>query len=915
MPDGKRNIAILSHKLAPPQPHRNAVERRALLTRLSGSARVRVVLIHGPAGHGKTSLMLQAEAAARATGALTAWLSVDETDNDSRRFLDQLQAIFTDLIARSSEPAPGEGGEPLSSEARSDWLFTHFTTLEKSAAIFLDDLHAVTNPATIGLLRHLVENSPPNIRWYFASRTVPELAIARLVVNEQAVILHPEDLRFSRDETRIFFDQTGRFQLSDAERDAIYAATAGWPAALQLYRLALESPAVRETLQSPSLHQPRELADYLADDVLARQSPEVQDFLLKTSLLQRMSAPLCNEILGRSDSFQMLSALERAGLFVRRLDSDGNWYTYHAIFSRFLQSHTRAIGGSTWVKDIHRRSAEWYVANGFLEDGIYHYCEAGEYAKAADTFDVVADRLVAQGQMVTVERWSDQIPIAELEQRPGLVAKIAWALAFLVSRHRKLGPLVDILQRCPPDAQTSADPIVARCMVRLLEDDLANATEMVAGIDAGEPSPTPFRAFELSAVSNARGYAAMAAGEFDVAHTHLALGRSLSDQGGATFTWAYSIGKSSITLVAQGRLQEALVRFRNALSDPRMSAAESISNACLASGYIMALYEADELDTALELFLKSRELNANAFIHDYLAVAYTAVARIYDIHGQPVNALKILDEADDAAFAGHWPRITRLIKWARVHREIIAGRIDQAQIIAGKINPEAAPHGHWVRFSAETCGDDIGQIRLDIHTGQARSALDMIAPLMKAAQRHNRVFRQIKLHALAALAEARLGNDAQAHLELEHGLKLAAPGRFVRTFLDEGEPMAQLLLAHARIGETAQAAARPCCCDRTASELLARLVQATSGEAPISKESFDEKTLAAQPLPAISENFTKREQKVLAMLANYASNEQIAAGMFITKDTLKYHLKNIYGKLNVKSRLEAIRVVREMGFK
>lgn len=915
MADSKRTIAILSHKLTPPQPHRNAVERRALLTRLASSVRVRVVLIHGPAGHGKTSLMLQAEAAARESGALTAWLSVDETDNDSRRFLDQLQAIFAALSAKSGDPQMSAQGAPASNDARTDWLFTHLTSLEKPVAIFLDDLHAVTNPATIGLLRHLVENSSPNIRWYIASRTVPELAIPRLVVSEQAVVLHPEDLRFSRYETRIFFEQTGRFTLSDAERDAIYLATAGWPAALQLYRLALESPTVRETLQSPTPHQPRELADYLADDVLARQSPEVQDFLLKTSLLQRMSAPLCNAILDRQDSLQMLSALERGGLFVRRLDSDGNWYTYHAIFSRFLKSHTRAIGKSTWVKDIHRRSAEWYVSNGFLEDGIFHYCEAGEYAKAADTFDVLAEGLVAQGQMVTVERWSDQIPLAELEKRPGLAAKISWALAFLLNRHRKLRPLVEILERCPPDAPTTGDPMIARCMVRLIEDELGDATAMVTGIDAGEPTRVPFRAFELSALSNARGYAAMAAGEFDVAHTQLALGRTLSEQAGATFTWAYSIGKSSITLVAQGRLQEALVRFRNALSDPRMSAAESISNACLASGYIMALYEADELDIALEHFLKSRELVANAFIHDYLAVAYTAVARIHDIRGQSVNALKILDEADDAAFAGHWPRVTRLIKWARVHREIVAGRVEQAQIIAGQIEPEPPSNGHWIRFSAETWGEDIGQIRIDIHTGHAQRALDRIEGLLADAHDHNRIFRQIKLHALAALAEASLGRDARAHSQLERALKLAAPGKFVRTFLDEGEPMAQLLLAHARIGEAAQAAARSCTCDKGASELLARLVQATGEEATTGKDTSDEKSAAAQPLPAIAENFTKREQKVIAMLANYASNEQIAAGMFITKDTLKYHLKNIYGKLNVKSRLEAIRVVREMGFK
>lgn len=906
MPDQSGNAALLAHKITAPQPHRNAVERRALLTRLGDTGRERVFFIHGPAGHGKTSLMLQAEAAARARGMATGWLSLDETDNDNRRFLGQLQKICAAL------GRPARATTPPASDPGPRWLFNQLALVDRPAAIFLDDLHAVTNPATIGLLRQLLLDSPPRIHWYIASRTLPNLAIARLVVNEEAVILQAAELRFTRDETRMFFDRDNRFALTGEEQEAIYLATEGWPAALQLYRLALHTPDVRADLRLRLRHQPRELTDYLADNVLAHQDPAVKEFLLKTSWLQRMSAPLCDAVLGRDDSYNILSSLERAGLFVRKHAAEEGWYTYHAIFSQFLQHHARSVGIDS-VKDIHRRSAEWYVQNGFLEDAVYHYCQAGEFSLAADTFDELAERLVPDGQMVTVERWSEEMPLSELEKRPGLVAKIVWSLSFLLSRQRKLEPLMAMLRDAPVHPGMTADPTVARCMARLLEDDLADAARIVTGIDTDVAAMAPFRAFELSGVANARGYAAMASGDFDSALTQLARGRELSDLGGATFTWAYSIGKTAITMVAQGRLQEALVRFRAALADPRMFVAESISKACLASGYVMALYEADELDHTLDFFLTVRDRTANAFIHDYLAVTYTAIARIYDVRGQPDKALQTLDEAEELAYAGHWPRVTGLIKWARVHRELLAGRLDQAQIIAGKIAlAEAPPHQHWVRFSEESAGAEIGRIRLALHAGEPARALELAAPVLAAASARQRVFREIKLCALAALAEARLGNERAAHRRLEQALRLAAPGGYVRSFLDEGEMMAQLLMAHAHLKGGQRSAGPGCSCDRATGEFLGRLVQAISGEPGAAD--------AEAPPPAVTrriaaDGFTKREQVVLSMLVRYAANEEIAAAMFVTKDTLKYHLKNIYGKLGVSTRLEAIRVAVEMGYK
>ena len=898
---------VLNHKISAPKAHFHAVEREQLLARIFGSAESRVVVFQGPAGHGKTSLMLQAQEGCRRRGMLTGWISLDETDNDVTRFLGHVQEMVTGLRAQASfDETQADPARSADATSRTDWLVGQLADLGRPVAVFLDDLHFVSSRMMLGFLRELLASSPAGIRWFLASRVVPEIGLPRLVVGDEALVIRAEELRFSRLEIGRFFERSGDILVSEAEVQAIHEGTEGWPAAVQLYRLALESPAVRLSLSKGRAHQVRELADYLADNVLARQDPKVQEFLLRTSILTRMSVPLCDAVLDRDDAHDVLSLLERTGLFVRRVESDQQWFTYHALFQRFLQDHLRAAHPGI-VGSIHRRAAQWHRERGNFEEALQHFSSAGDHGQAADVFELWADRLVPDGHMVTVDRWSDTVPIEELEKRPGLVVKIVWALSFL-SRHRKLGPMLRLLRAIPPGGCATGDPRVALSMVAIIEDDLAHTPDPIANIDTSAPGDSRFRSFELSAVANARGYHAMAAGNFDDALRFLARGRVLSDLAGATFTWAYSIGKTGLTLVSQGQLQEALTRFRSALSDPRMYSDESVSTACLACGLIMALYEADELDLAMSQFRQFREIISDAGIHDYLVIAYRAIARIHELRSEHAEALAVLDEAEHLAYNGQWPRAVRLIGWERVRRELLMGRLDRAQIIAGRIEEDGcSPGSDWIRISEDADDTVIGRIRLNIHAGQYRDALHMIHICLRQATLRSRVHRQIKLHTLAALAYKALGNDNLTHRSIEHALHLAAPGGYFRAVLDEGDGISQLLLEHMKLRSGANDSGAA---SKTYA-FLASLIGSSNPDVQLAPQSRGDPA-GGVPAPAI-EPFTAREKHVLSMVVNYMSNEQIAAAMFVTRDTVKYHLKNIYGKLGVKSRLEAIRSVRDKG--
>jgi len=890
----------LNHKIAVPQAQRNAVLRESLLARVFGPRAPRIVVYQGPAGHGKTSLMVQAEAMCREQGMITAWISLDESDNDVPRLIGTLHEALSLLRV----PPSGELHETPADEqeirSRVGGIAAQLLDLDHPVAVFLDDLHTVTSHSALMFLGELLTRVAERVRWFLASRTAPDIGLSRLLVDDQAVIVRTDELCFSLPEAKQFFEQRADLDLSDAEVATVHTITEGWPAALQLYRLTLGSKSVRESLQQANVYRPRELTDYLGENVLSRQDPDVRQFLLETSCLTRMSGPLCDTVLGREDSQEILAALENSGLFVRRLESDGLWFTYHALFAAFLQEHLQNTRPDTALA-IHRRAAAWYREQGHFEEALHHYSHAGDHGAAADVFEIWAEHLVPDGHMVTVARWSDRVPVAELRKRPGLVMKIVWALTFL-SRHHKLAPLLPILEDIEPDPGISGNPAVAAAMVAILQDDLARAEQIIVDIDTGQKPASRFATFELSAVANARGYAAMAEGHFDDALECLAQGRALGERAGAAFTVAYSVAKTALARLAQGRLQEAAVQLRAALADPRMVGEESVSEASLVCGLILALYEANDLDGAMALFKQFHDTLINAAIHDYLVVAYVSIARIHDINDDRTAALEILDEAERLAYAGQWPRAVNLIAWERVRRELITGGIDRAEVLAGWIPVEDAEvQPGWVRLSEETDGPIIGRIRLMVHGGAPERALEEARQQRRQAELDGRIHRQIKLNILMAMARKQLGNAAAAHRDMALAVELAAPGRYLRCFLDEGEIVEGLLLEHLQ----ATARGSP---SRDVDTFLKRLVTAIGGEPPSPGAIANVVRALERPL----EPFTEREKKVLALLLEYLSNDDIAKSLFVTRDTVKYHLKNIYSKLDVHNRLDAIRIASTM---
>jgi len=891
-----------SYKLFAPPIYPGAIRRERILDRVLNDESLRVILLQGPAGHGKSTTLQQIKSEYQARSWLTAWLTLDDADNDPRRFAIHVRALIDRVcIDNAVGLSGGEVDQSSRGGRRADWALDRLSRLGKSVALFVDEFQTIRNATFIAFFRDLFDRVPENVRIFVGSRSLPEVGLAKLLVSNVALVLRADDLRFSPAEVDRFFATSRDLKISSQEIGAIYRRTEGWPAALQLYRLTLNSPEVRNSLADFNRDSPRELAEYLADNVLALQSPEIQEFLLRTSLLTRLSADLCDSITGRTDSQNVLRELERSGLFIRSLDADGKWFKYHGLFSTIMAESLRKLSAPT-VAEVHARAARWHLSQSLYEEVVYHALGCGDHTLAAETLNVWASRLVASGQLMTVERWFERLPLERVLERTDLAIKVAYALIFLRREHR-LRPLLDFLRARidAGDIAQTTSPRIALSMAAVLEDDIPTAVRLADPMKLQDQRAGGFAAFEIGAASNVLAYRDLALGDFEAARKRLAAARMVNERGGATFSGGYTVAMSGACLMFQGNLREALEKFREEMSEDSEHMDGSFASAALASCHIWACYEANELDAVESLYSRYHENIAGSVIPDFIAIAHVATARVFDARGRPDKALKTLDDFEKIGHDSGWTRLIGMADWERVRRALVSGDIERARQVAAHTATAAHPFPEsWISLSEDLEGETLGRIRLAVHSLDASAAGTRIS---RELQRHPMSsYRQIKLYLMDALLRQQEGMHNAAHRSLRRALHLAKPGRYIRCFLDEGEGVIQLL--------------------REAYQKI--FVRGSGEEAGLdSDQAFLEELLSASGLDlardrgksakAATQPLSDREKEMLLYLADGVSNKEMAQRLFVSENTIKFHLKNVYSKLGVANRLQAINAARQMG--
>ncbi len=904
-----RRDVLLSTKLHAPGLRPGFVARPRLTERLDEALGRGLVLVCAPAGYGKTALLAGwAEHCERPV----AWLSLDAGDNDPARF-------WRHAVAALDRVCPGVGERvgpllgppsPPSFEGLVTALINELAARPGTGEVplVLDDYHLVGSQPVHASLGFLLEHLPPGLHPVLASRADPPLALARLRARGQLTELRDAELRFTAGEAADVLREISGAELPGAMVTALAARTEGWAAGLQLAALSLRGQANVAEFVAAFTGSHRYVLDYLAEEVLEQQSGQVRDFLLETSVLDRLSGPLCDAVTGRAGSQALLEQVERAGLFLVPLDEVRGWWRYHHLFADLLRVRLQQEQPGQ-SEHRHCNAAAWYEKHGLAEDAIRHAVAAGEMLWAARLIEQDFDAAYnLRGEGETIQRWLSALPADLVRSRPRLL--LAQAQLRGTSGHlADLEQLVDAAERVSasgsgepfePTAGPAASLLVnvpahialERAYLAQLRGDAegtaAFSSRALAESRAGESLLTCTVQGFLAVAEWLRGRLAEANGVFTsgVAGWRAAGLLTHAAWGG------YSLAQVQC---GQGRLDAAIRTCRQALEAAETAGRRARPAAGLAYvGLGGVAYQRNELDIALRHVTEGIPLCRQFVYTPPLAFGLATLAWIRQATGDPAGALAAIGEAAQAAPVPAGP--LNPVPAQRARLLLAQGDVDGAARWTKEngLGAEDDP-----RYASEP--EHLVLARVLLAQGRPGQALALLDRLYAAAVTQDRTGNVIEAGALRALALAAMGQDEGAVTGLAGALTLACPQGYVRVFADEGPPMAALLgqlIASQRAGHAAEI---PLAC-------LARLQRAFNAAHP---------TPGPRPgttvaVPGIVEPLTSRELEVLGMLAAGRSNQAIASQLVVTVDTVKKHVSHVLSKLGAANRTEAVSRARRL---
>jgi LuxR family transcriptional regulator, maltose regulon positive regulatory protein len=900
-------ITLTATKLAVPRIRPDSLLRTRLLQALDeGESRV-LTLVCTPAGFGKTTLLAHW---ARQTEGPVAWVSLDPDDNDPARFWRHAAAALGGVSEAVSERIlpqladPGLGWNKAAVTA----LVNGLGTLPHEITLILDDYHVIQSPAIHDAVTYLLDHAPPHLHMVIATRSDPPLSVARLRARAQLAELRAADLRFTQEESVALLQEAWALDLSRDAIETLEERTEGWVVGLQFAALSLQGRSDPERFLAGFTGSHRYVLDYLSEEVLDRQPDETRDFLLYTSVLERLTSSLCDAVTGRSDGQEMLERLERQNLFLVALDDERQWYRFHHLFRDLLRARLKRSDPSIEA-ELHRRAATWSEQHELVDDAIRHALGAGDTGRAAGLVERHLGETLRRGESATLERWLTALPDSVVRSRPGLcVAKGMMAV--------HLGRLAEV-ERLLQHAELSFE-----------EGSPSQGGEVPT--DGGMVSDTrAAMALLRSEVASSRGDPA---GTKELARS--ALGRLREEEGGARL-WAHWLELNAAWM--SGRMEEAERGFAQLLAEARVAAdPHPLTTSCHSLGWVQqargqltaalrtyreglwfateggrflpfhageahlgiaqVLYARNQLEEALHHITEAIELTRQMVEFQLPAFGLVTLARIRQALGEPDGALRAIDEA------------CRLLPATEVVSMWSPAEVERARLLV--LQGRHAEAARWTEERGLTGTDDISYPRERDYLVLARvllarrdpaGALRILERLDALAESQGRTESLIEMRALRSVALQASGDHHGALEVLRGALSLAQPEGYIRTFLDEGPTMAALLRSLITARQRGRVSERP-----GGGEHLTRIIRAFGPKRGRDAEATPSRGGLIEPL-------TDRELEVLRFLAEGRRNREIADQLVVTVETVKKHVSHIFDKLGATSRTEAVARARDFG--
>lgn len=914
--DGDSDLPLLETKLYIPQWRPGLVSRPRLIDRLNQGAERKLTLVSAPAGFGKTTLLAEWLAAPQAGARAAAWLSLSPADNDPALFWTYVIAAIQKVHAGVGEHAMAllHSSQPPPVEAILTRVINDIDAISGHFSLVLDDLHVIDAQAIHDAIAFLLNHLPPRMHLVIASRSDPPLPLARLRVRGDLTGLGAADLRFTPDEAAAFLNSMMGLDLAAVDVAALEARTEGWVAGLQLAALSMQGRADAHAFVTSFAGDDRYILDYLAGEVLQHQPEHVRRFLLQTSILDRLSGPLCDAVTGRDDGASLLKTLERGNLFVVPLDDKRHWYRYHHLFADVLQSQL-TLEQPGQRSDLHRRAAAWFEQQGMATEAIAQAHAAADYQTVGRLLAANIEEFERAGIYASISNWSASLPEEMVQRRPRLA--VILALSALRSHNNN---------RAARKFTAWADEGINRIEDHA-EIDPSDADDGTivgpAGLDALKGEVLALKLAHSSRNRPPREVAEMAARALELLppgkhhvrsmmHTiEAGIQTELEDPQSALplleravtearrsrdpLLLAGNLAHLGQLQVSMGRLQDGIRSIEHALLGSQHTSREAHGVMCGPHAWFAeAVLEHGDIVTATDHVATALELADQSPTRSFILYAWAIAAQVFLAGGNTQAAMAELAKAQEFVQGSSDARFTSFLSAVELKVLCRSGDVEAAAAVVRdrSLTPEVA-------IGAENEEEVTAYARFLIMNGDPSDAAPVLARVLPVVRDRGRVQHEIHALVLQSWAYELLGKRAHALDALGRATMLGEPGLFNRTFTAEGPVVTKLVTALAdavRHGHGPDETGSP-----TYLALLGRHVKAAPGS----------EMVRASP-PGLAGLLTARETEILRLIAAGMRNQEIADHLFISLSTVKRHIANAYGKLAVTHRTEAIARANEL---
>ena len=855
-------------------------------------------------------------------GVRVAWLSLDEGDGDPTRFLAYLIAALQTL-------APDLGGgllavlqspQPPPIESILTTLLNEITTLPDHFMLILDDYHLIDSKPVDEALTFLLEHLPAQMHLVIATREDPDLPLARMRARGRLTELRAADLRFTPAEAAEFLNQMMSLNLSEENIAALEARTEGWIAGLQMAALSMRDHEDVAGFIKGFSGTNRYILDYLLEEVMAGQPPEIQHFLLYTSILERLTAGLSDTVLANDEGVQgkgndrstipeslsvgqsasILKYLERANLFLVPLDDERIWYRYHHLFADLLRTQLLSSLGAQAVAQLHVRAADWHAQNGSILEAINHASMASDDERVEHLITQNYMEMMNRGEQSWIRSWISQLSRELVYRRPWLCIYEAYSHSFF-GELDEADLLLDAAEKrirseiSAPDARSMQGYLAfVRSRVTAMRGDIHRAIQLClvahGSFEAGDLAMGLDTGMTL-------GYEYFMAGDYGNASPLLNETIRLGITAGSILNTVPTYCVMARLVGVQGRLSKSYDLYQAAAQFVAKASGQHLgAQALIEVGMADVLCERNDLDGALVHLKQGLDLMPWWGKADDFILAYITLARIHLAQANKSDALAAVEKAIGLVQTrGVFSEARHAVEIAQVKLWLAQADLQAASRWAATLENHFGSHDPF-RFEDELT--HITQARVFIAHEKLDEAIRLLSRLEEIAQSDGRMGRLLEIMILKALAMQRMGNTAQADIALTKCLTLAEPEGYLRIFLDEGQPMQMLLaqgLAHANPGPVR--------------DYAIRLLSQFDVEQPIIPAAQEK----ASPAGNLVEPLSERELEVLKLLRTDLNGPEIARECMLSLSTVRTHTQNIYAKLGVNNRRSAVRRAEELG--